>query len=153
MAAGNHRERTTKARLKRIANECVGVRLRVTNRVLTKIFDEGLRPFGLKMTQLNVLVAIGNLEAARPRDLCRLLELDASTLSRNVDRMVQQGWIASRATDDARSHLLSLTRAGERLVDDAFPAWQRAQEAVLERLGADGADALARVASSLTASE
>jgi len=143
------RDRATRTRLASIARECIGVRLRVTNRVLTRIFDEALRPLGIKLTQLNVLVAIGNLEPARPRELCRRLELDASTLSRNVDRMVGQGWIRSEPGEDARSHRLSLTEDGARVVRDAYPAWRRAQAEALERLGPSGAAALARVASSL----
>lgn len=146
-------KRSTKTKLARIARECVGVRLRVTNRLVTRIYDDALRPLGLKLTQLNVLVAVGNLGPVRPRDLCRVLELDASTLSRNVDRMVRQGWIRGAAGDDGRSHRLSLTAAGARLVDDAFPAWERAQDEARALLGARGVAALARVASSLSADE
>ena len=146
-------DRSTKARLRRIGRECIGVRLRVTNRVLTRVFDEALRPFGVKLTQMNVLVAIGNLEPVRPGDLCRRLELDASTLSRNVDRMVQQGWIRSEPGADLRSHLLSLSDDGARIVHDAYPAWQRAQAEALELLGADGAAALDRVATALSSSD
>ena len=127
--------------------------LRIANRILTKIFDDALRPFGVKLTQMNVLVAIGNLAPVRPRELCRRLELDASTLSRNVERMVQQGWIRSEPDPDSRAQLLSLTDDGAGIVHDAYPAWQRAQADALERLGTAGAVALGRVASSLAGSD
>src|SRR3954451_12375489 len=39
----------------RIAGECIAVRVRLINRVVTAIYDEALRPFGLRVSQANIL--------------------------------------------------------------------------------------------------
>ncbi len=41
----------------KVASECVAVRLRMLNRVITNIYDDALRPLDLKVSQMNILVA------------------------------------------------------------------------------------------------
>ena len=77
----------------KVASECVAVRLRMLNRVVTNIYDDALRPLGLKVSQLNILVVTAKLGVARPAQMCEILRLDASTLSRNVERMRAHGWL------------------------------------------------------------
>ncbi len=115
------------AQLETITRECIAVRVRLLNRVVTKIYDDALRPWGLKVSQLNILVAAGKLGLARPREVCRRLHLDASTLSRNVDRLRARGWVEAVPGGDARTRPFRLTPAGKRLLQRAAPAWTRAQ--------------------------
>ena len=56
-----------------IARECLVVRLRMLNRVVTNIYDEALRPLGVKASQLNILVVTARLGLARPADVCKRL--------------------------------------------------------------------------------
>src|SRR5438874_3895487 len=74
-----------------IARTCIAVRLRLLNRVVTNFYDDALRPLGLKVSQLNILVVTARLGVARPTRVCEILQLDASTLSRNVKRMMAKG--------------------------------------------------------------
>ena len=76
-----------------IATSCIAGRLRLLNRVVTNLYDDALRPFGMKLSQGNVLAVTAKLGVARPAQVCDILELDTSTLSRTVDRMVEQ-WLA-----------------------------------------------------------
>jgi hypothetical protein len=46
-----------------------------------------LDSLALKVSQMNILVVVAKLGDARPADVCRILKLDASTLSRNVERI------------------------------------------------------------------
>jgi DNA-binding MarR family transcriptional regulator len=121
-----------------IAGECLAVRLRRLNRVVTGIYDKALRPLGLKVSQMNILVVVDRLGLARPAEVSRLLELDASTLSRNVERMRAKGWLEIVEDDDARAHPFQLTAKGARLLRRAFPAWERAQREAAGVLGEDG---------------
>jgi hypothetical protein len=50
----------------KIASECVAVRLRMLNRVVTNIYDDALRSLDLKVSQMNILVAAAKMGAARP---------------------------------------------------------------------------------------
>ena len=120
-----------------MARESLVVRLRLLNRVVTNIYDDALRPLGVKASQLNILVVTAKLGLARPADVCQRLQLNTSTLSRNVERMRARAWLEVVADDDGRAQPFQLTAEGRRLLERAMPAWKRAQEKVKKLIGAD----------------
>lgn len=122
-------------KIETIARECVAVRLRMLNRVITNIYDDALRPLDLKVSQMNILVAASMLGTARPVEVCEYLHLDVSTLSRNVERMKKRGWLVVVPGDDGRSQPFRLTPAGSKLLKKAIPAWSAAQQQVTKVLG------------------
>lgn len=128
------------------ASECIAVRVRLLNRVLTRLYDEALRPLGLRVSQMSVLVAVARQGQARPGDVCGVLSMDKSTLSRDVVRLKARGWLESVPGRDARSHALRVTDAGRALLARAVPAWQKAQRQAADLLGPDAVAALGRVA-------
>ncbi len=121
-----------------IATTCIAGRLRLLNRVVTKLYDDALRPLGVKLSQGNVLAVTAKLGVARPAEVCDILELDTSTLSRTVERMVANGWLEILPDDDGRSHPFRLTDAGKQLMQEAIPAWEHAQAETKKLLGDDG---------------
>jgi len=125
-----------------IARDCIAVRLRMLNRVVTNIYDDALRPVGLKVSQMNILVAAAKLGLARPARVCQVLQLDPSTLSRNVERMRAQGWLETVPDEDGRAQPLRVTDAGRRALARAVPAWRRAQAKARKLLGDNGIAAL-----------
>jgi DNA-binding MarR family transcriptional regulator len=129
-----------------ISEQCLAVRLRVLNRVISGIYDEALRPYGLKVSQLNILVAIARMADVQPARLCQGLHLDPSTLSRNVERMRKRGWLRTSSGNDGRTQLLALTPEGEELLKAVTPAWQEAQEQAAELLGQEGVAAVRTMA-------
>src|SRR5437764_11007432 len=110
-----------------IATSCIAGRLRLLNRVVTNLYDDALRPFGVRLSQGNVLAVIAKLGVARPARVCEFLEMDTSTLSRTVDRMVANGWLEIVPDEDGRSQPFRLTAEGRKLMERALPAWERAQ--------------------------
>src|ERR687885_1527698 len=92
-----------------IAGECLGVRVRTLNRAVTSLYDEALRPHGLRVGQLNLLVATARMGTARPGDLCRLLRMDKSTLSRDVEVMRRNGWLEVDDSGGGRARPVRLT--------------------------------------------
>jgi DNA-binding MarR family transcriptional regulator len=130
----------------RIARSCIAVRVRLLNRVVTNLYDEALRPLGLKVSQVNILVVAGKLGVARPAQVCELLNLDASTLSRNVERMVAKDWLEIVPDDDdGRSQPFRLTTKGRKLLERAVPAWEKAQEQATALLGETGVEMLHKI--------
>jgi len=121
-----------------IAGNCVAVRLRLLNRVITNLYDDALRPLGLRASQLNILTVTGKLGLARPARVCEILQLDTSTLSRNVERMRAQGWLEIVPEEDARAQPFRLTAQGRRMIEKAFPAWREGQRRAVTLLGKDG---------------
>ena len=128
-----------------IASECLATRIRRLNRIVSSIYDEALRPFGVKISQLNILVATATHERSRPADLCRTLDLDPSTLSRNLRILHRRGWIEYLEDQgDARAQPFRLTAAAEELIVRAYPAWLTAQLRAEEALGPEAAAVLRR---------
>jgi DNA-binding MarR family transcriptional regulator len=129
-----------------IARQCIASRVQELNRVVTRIYDEALRPCGITAGQLNMLVAIAHMGEARPGALSEMFHMDVSTLSRNVDRMRLKGWLTAGRGQDGRTVLLSLTTQGRDLVGSAAAAWRRAQDQAGDLLGPNGVSMLRQVA-------
>ena len=123
------------AMIDKVASECVAVRLRMLNRVITNMYDDALRSLDLKVSQMNILVAAAKMGTARPVEVCAHLHLDVSTLSRNVERMKVRGWLEVVPDDDGRSQPFRLTPQGRKLLEKAVPAWNEAQRQVKKVLG------------------
>ncbi|NIN36489.1 MAG: MarR family transcriptional regulator, partial [Gammaproteobacteria bacterium] len=73
--------------LKHMADDCLGFRLRRLNRMVSTFYDEGLRPYKAKISQMNLLIIIGMNQQITPSQLGQYAQAEASTLSRNIDRM------------------------------------------------------------------
>ena len=121
--------------VEQVAGECIAVRMRMLNRVITNIYDGALRPLALKVSQMNILVAAAKMGTARPIEVCEHLHLDVSTLSRNVERMKARGWLEVVPDEDGRSQPFCLTPQGHKLLEKAIPAWSEAQQQVKKVLG------------------
>jgi DNA-binding MarR family transcriptional regulator len=145
-------EKPTSSAIDTIAQTCIGVRLRLLNRVVTNFYDDALRPLGLKISQLNILIVTAKLGLARPAQVCEILHLDTSTLSRNVERMRAHGWLEVVPEEDARAQPFRLTPQGRRLIDKAVPAWEQAQRQASELLGEEGIALLDKAAKKLRTS-
>ena len=100
-----------------IAKTCIAGRIRLLNRVVTNIYDAALRPFGLKISQGNILIMTGKMGVANPVQVCEYLQLDISSLSRNLELMRKNGWLEKVPVEDARSHPFRLTKKGKRLIE------------------------------------
>jgi DNA-binding MarR family transcriptional regulator len=122
---------------KSVESVCVGGCVRKLNRMVSAIYDGALANAGLKTSQFSVLVSVANRKQARPAELIKHLQLDESTLSRNVDRMCARGWLRLVQDGDRRSHLIEVTDKGQALIRKSLPAWQKAQAEVSRRLGTD----------------
>jgi DNA-binding MarR family transcriptional regulator len=122
---------------KSVEGVCVGGCVRKLNRMVSAIYDGALANAGLKTSQFSVLISVANRKQARPAELIKHLQLDESTLSRNVDRMCARGWLRLVQDADRRSHLIEVTDKGQALIGKSLPAWQKAQAEVTRRLGTD----------------
>ena len=134
--------RASRHAAQRMARECIGLRARYLGRLVTRMYDDALRPLGLTAAQLSLLGAIEGLAPASAKQVGERLDLEKSTLSRNLRLLSDRGWVRVLQPDRGRHRLLELTPAGRRLLVRAMPAWQEAQVAARRRLGEETAEAL-----------
>ncbi|HSR50314.1 MAG TPA: MarR family winged helix-turn-helix transcriptional regulator [Acidobacteriota bacterium] len=136
-----------------IAMGCLAGRVRLLNRVITGAYNEALRPHGVRVEQLGLMSMVAFLDQPTPSDIERFLRLDRSTLSRNLRRLRENGWIETVPGPDARSHRLKVTPQGQALLRRALASWRGAQQKLRDELGEDVLQALFTVASRLTGDE
>jgi DNA-binding MarR family transcriptional regulator len=129
-----------------VLRDCIATRLRLAGRVITKVYDDALRPLGLTVTQMSMLAVAEGRGLLRQSEVGAELHLDDSTLSRNLERMRVNGWLEGVPADDARVHSYRLTAAGRALLGKAVPAWRGAQAEAGRLLGGAGVRALRRFA-------
>lgn len=126
-----------------IAGTCLLSATRKLSRVVTAIYDDELRPHGIKGSQLNLLVVIAKAGPARRSGIGRHAAIDRSTLTRTLAIMAANGWIDEVIVEkDGRGNPLQITEKGRRLIEDAAPAWRRAQDRAGALLGTDRITAL-----------
>ena len=114
---------------------CACLQLRKTNRVVTQLYDEALRPIGLRSTQLPILVTLAAHGALSLTDLADRLVLDRTTLIRNLRPLQRRGLIEVGREEGKRTHGAALTPAGHEAAAAAVPLWAKAQTRVMNELG------------------
>jgi DNA-binding MarR family transcriptional regulator len=130
-----------------MAHECLLYRARKLDRVLTRIYDAELRPFGVKASQLTLLVLVAKAGPIRRIEIGKFLHLDPSTLTRNLKIMLTNGWIQEIADgQDGRGLPVQITVQGRDLLHQIGPFWRKAQTRTEKFLGNDGAALLRKLA-------
>jgi DNA-binding MarR family transcriptional regulator len=115
---------------------CTNFKLRQLLRSVARRYDAHFARAGLKGTQYSLLSAIVASEPVRPAELARAMGLDASTLTRNLRVMIEQGWVRQGPGEDARSRRIEATAAGRAKHTEARRHWKRAQLELNATLGA-----------------
>ncbi|MBL8288466.1 MAG: winged helix-turn-helix transcriptional regulator [Rubrivivax sp.] len=114
---------------------CTNLKLRQLSRLVARHYEGFVGPTGLKNTQYSLLSYVVKLGACRAGELAAAMKLDASTLSRNLQPLVDKGLVEVGVGDDLRSRIVAPTIAGQALRDEGQRAWKRAQLALNARLG------------------
>jgi DNA-binding MarR family transcriptional regulator len=116
---------------------CALFHLRRATRSVTQLFDEILRPSGLKGTQYSMLRVIGSVEPVAVSSLGEAMGMDRTTVTRNVRLLSRMGLVVIDAGSDRRRRLLRLTRSGREAMKRAEPYWEEAQNAVVAGIGVE----------------
>jgi DNA-binding MarR family transcriptional regulator len=114
---------------------CTNFKLRQLGRVVTRHYDAYMAATDLKATQYSLLSQVVKLGPIRPSDLAQRMRMDASTLTRNLQPLVAQGWLQQGPGHDARSRLIEVTAEGRVKQAEAQRLWKQAQLALNARLG------------------
>jgi DNA-binding MarR family transcriptional regulator len=114
---------------------CVCNTLRMVTRAVTQLYDDVLRPSGLRVTQFSVLATIARMGEANLKQLEDALAIDQTTLTRSVNLLERDGVIERASRPDGRIKAMRLTSKGRRALEVARPLWAQAQDKVLRELG------------------
>lgn len=117
---------------------CLCANLRRASRALTHIYDEALRPVGLRGPQFTILQTLSIAGEITQGRMAQILAIDSTTLTRTLAIMERQGWIARREGEDRREWRLRLSKAGKNKFERALPHWEKAQALVRKKLGERG---------------
>jgi DNA-binding MarR family transcriptional regulator len=124
--------------------ECMCGGFRRTSRALTQLYEETLRPLGLRASQFTILQVLARAGEVSQGQLGDILAMDSTTLTRTLKIMRKQGWIAERRGEDRRERRLRLDKAGAALLKRATPAWEQVQTRLRRQIGAQTWDNLMR---------
>lgn len=122
--------------------DCIGFNLRKAARAATQLYDEMLRPTGIRMTQYSLLVVLKIIGPVLVTDLAEKIVMDRSTLSRNLEVMEKQGFVNVAPGEDRRTRWVTITGSGFAVLLEAYPLWQQAQAKISESMGEERLQAL-----------
>lgn len=129
---------------------CLCGTLRRTARALTQLYEEAMRPLGLKATQLTILQVLARAGEISQGRMGEILAMDSTTLTRTLRIMQRQGWVAERRGTDRRERWLRLSPGGKALLERALPEWEKIQAQVGRQLGAERWKTLLNLANETT---
>ena len=121
---------------------CTVYRLRIAARRATRLYDRHLAPTGLGIAQFGLLQVLQTRNGSTVTNLAIALDLDRTTLTRNLGPLARQGLIDLGPGPDRRSRAVTITHAGKHKVREALPKWRAAQAAVRQTLGTAGVEQL-----------
>jgi DNA-binding MarR family transcriptional regulator len=121
---------------------CLCATSRMATRVLTRRYDEALRPYGLRTTQYSILARLDDEGSMTVGRLAGRLAAERTTLSRELGPLGRRGLVEVAAGDDRRRRVVTLTAAGGEALAGARPAWKAVQAQTRDELGGETADRL-----------
>jgi len=121
--------------LKDIIGNCIAARIRVLDRAVSSIYNKAVRPHGLKITQMNIIVAVSAFGPMEIKPLCRILNIDSSTISRSITLIEKQGYLKIESSGQGKNYIISVTEEGLNLLQRAYPDWKEAEKEATDLLG------------------
>ena len=114
---------------------CACFNIRKAARAISQLYDDVLRPSGLRVTQFSILAVTRRLGPVTVTRLAEVTVTDRTTLTRNLKLLAQQKLIRITLGKDRREREVTLTDRGHLALAQAFPLWKDVQKQVAQKLG------------------
>lgn len=124
------------------AGACLATRVRQLSRIITRVYDDAMRPLGITASQYTLLAQLAARDSITAVEIGHELDIEKSTLSRNLKRLLALGHITMDPPAGRRGRGLHLTGKGQAILKDAFPIWQDAQTRAVSAMGAESRNVL-----------
>jgi len=124
------------------AGACLATRVRQLSRIITRVYDDAMRPIGITASQYTLLAQLASRDSITAVEIGHVLDIEKSTLSRNLKRLLALGHIIMDPPAGRRGRGLHLTVKGQAVLKEAFPIWQDAQKRAVSVMGAESRNVL-----------
>lgn len=124
------------------ATSCLATRVRQLSRIITRVYDDAMRPLGITASQFTLLTQLAQRDGITAVEIGMTLDIEKSTLSRNLKRMLALNLITMDPPAGRRGRGLHLTPKGQAVIKDAYPIWLAAQERTIGVMGSHARDTL-----------
>jgi len=121
---------------------CLATRVRQLSRIITRVYDDAMRPLGITASQYTLLAQLAARDSITAVEIGHELDIEKSTLSRNLKRLLALGHIIMDPPAGRRGRGLHLTAKGQTILKEAFPIWQDAQKRAMSAMGAESRNVL-----------
>lgn len=121
---------------------CYCTNMRRSNNMISSFYDSALKETGLTVAQYYLLVNLSRLESANITHWAKRVDLDRSTMVRNIKPLQDRGLIQSI---EGHGKTFALSEKGQEILNQAIPKWQEAQSKIEEILGKEDAEAVFRI--------
>lgn len=119
------------------SSTCIATRVRQLSRIITRVYDDALRPLGITASQFTLLTQLAQQDGITAVEIGTELDIEKSTLSRNLKRLLALGHLTMDPPAGRRGRGLHLTPKGQDVIQKAYPVWKEAQTKAVRTLGPD----------------
>lgn len=117
------------------SSACIATRVRQLSRIITRVYDDAMRPLGITASQFTLLTQLAQQDGITAVEIGFTLDIEKSTLSRNLKRLLALSLIIMDPPAGRRGRGLHLTPKGQAVIKDAYPVWLAAQERAVSVMG------------------
>ena len=114
---------------------CKCIDLRKASNNLTNIYNSALIKVDLKITQFSTLKNIQKLGKTNIRVLSSELELDRTTVLRNIEKLIEMDLVSYKYENDDKHKIIQLTTVGKSKLREAIIIWEETQHKYIKALG------------------
>ena len=114
--------------------------LTLLQRKIGKMFSNYFSDLNVTNSQSSIFLILLKMEELAQSDLGKLLDLVRSTISRDLSRLVSQGYLYKRK--GTKSPLIGLSNKGKIFALEIFNEWEKGYTETRDLLGEDGLVAL-----------
>jgi DNA-binding MarR family transcriptional regulator len=124
------------------AAACLASRVRQLSRIVTRVYDDALRPLGITASQFTLLTQLAQQDGITAVEIGGTLDIEKSTLSRNLKRLLALGHLTMDPPAGRRGRGLHLTPKGRDVILKAYPVWRDAQARSVQVMGTESRSVL-----------
>lgn len=114
---------------------CLNFQLRRTSRLISRHYDDSLRPAGLRITQFSILSVLAQNGPISITNLANAMTMERSALARNLKPLERSGFIVIATGKNKRTRIAKLSEQGNEKLEQALPLWAEAQNSIAKKIG------------------